>query len=270
MKEFRGHKIYTVAEAKEKGIEYLDNWREGWAGDWVLTDDGHVAEILRRSGGKLSTTGKPVADRGIIRIPTGSFAVGAKRMDSEPRKYPTRLSDKPQNLKDPERGLTYQERAFVQAFMATFDVVGAFRSSTNVNQDTPRFEHMAFAFSKRANIQMAIQKEVQDRLGLTEDFLTENLMKAIKEGGKDRISALKLGAQMIGAIGGKTETTSVIAGIITEAEMARLEGERDTARLQRPDGGDAGGSKTENVLGSGPVREGDFTEGTEPGDPTVS
>ena len=39
------HFIYTRAEADEKGIRYHEDWRQGWAQDWVLTDDGFVMQI---------------------------------------------------------------------------------------------------------------------------------------------------------------------------------------------------------------------------------
>jgi len=73
--------IYTVEEAKEHGIEWLDNWREGQPGDWVLTDDGYVARVLKRYGD-------------FIRIVTGSYNPAAlrHRMTTELQPSPSRMT----------------------------------------------------------------------------------------------------------------------------------------------------------------------------------
>ena len=41
------HCLYTKEEAERLGIKYLANWRDGMIGDWVLTDDNMVVEVLR-------------------------------------------------------------------------------------------------------------------------------------------------------------------------------------------------------------------------------
>lgn len=38
--------IYTREEADKKGIKYRKNWRKGEAGDWVLTDDDYVLQVV--------------------------------------------------------------------------------------------------------------------------------------------------------------------------------------------------------------------------------
>lgn len=40
------HGVYTEDEATKAGIEYLRAWRDGEAGDWVLSDDGQVVQVL--------------------------------------------------------------------------------------------------------------------------------------------------------------------------------------------------------------------------------
>jgi len=39
------HWVYTVEEAGEEGLEVV-NWREAVTGQWALTDDGYVAQVL--------------------------------------------------------------------------------------------------------------------------------------------------------------------------------------------------------------------------------
>lgn len=52
-RKFRGkHPVYTEAEAKELGLEYL-YWREAQEGQWCIGDDGYVAKVL-----SISSAGK--------------------------------------------------------------------------------------------------------------------------------------------------------------------------------------------------------------------
>lgn len=48
------HYIYEPAEATLEDIEYIKDWREGHEGEWVLTDDGFVLQLLRK--GKMGRT----------------------------------------------------------------------------------------------------------------------------------------------------------------------------------------------------------------------
>lgn len=40
------HQIYTRSEADDKGIKYTVDWRNASDGDWVLTDDGWVGQLV--------------------------------------------------------------------------------------------------------------------------------------------------------------------------------------------------------------------------------
>ena len=43
----QSHTVYESKDELPYGIEFLDNWREGDIGDWVLADDGCITQILR-------------------------------------------------------------------------------------------------------------------------------------------------------------------------------------------------------------------------------
>lgn len=58
--------VYDEAEAKDAGIEYCKDWRSAQKGDWILTDDGKVIEVLNRSEYLRKTQKKPE-----VRIRTG-------------------------------------------------------------------------------------------------------------------------------------------------------------------------------------------------------
>ena len=88
MRSYRVNKIYhTVFDELDevpKDIHYLRNWREGQVGDWVLSDDDCVVQILRR-GSMLKTKGKS-RTRGYVGTATGTFIISkAKKMDTSRR-----------------------------------------------------------------------------------------------------------------------------------------------------------------------------------------
>ena len=43
----QSHTVYDSKDEFPDTMKFLDNWREGDIGDWVLTDDGCVIQILR-------------------------------------------------------------------------------------------------------------------------------------------------------------------------------------------------------------------------------
>lgn len=71
------HKIYSVSEAEEYNVPYNICWREGKTGDWVLTDDDFVLQVLHRGA---------AGNREFVRTCIGTYVVGAgSRLDTEPR-----------------------------------------------------------------------------------------------------------------------------------------------------------------------------------------
>jgi hypothetical protein len=68
----RTFRVYTKEEADEAGIQYKP-WEHGRAGDWVLSDDGYVAECyLCREYRKVSKKGKIRVDR-FVRLAFGAY-----------------------------------------------------------------------------------------------------------------------------------------------------------------------------------------------------
>lgn len=47
LSQLGSHDIFTQEEADERGKKYI-YWREAEAGDWALSDNGYVAEVLRK------------------------------------------------------------------------------------------------------------------------------------------------------------------------------------------------------------------------------
>ena len=70
----RTFRVYTKEEAEELGIQYKP-WEQASAGDWVLSDDGYVAECYScKEYRKVSKKGKIRVDR-FVRLAFGAYWV---------------------------------------------------------------------------------------------------------------------------------------------------------------------------------------------------
>ena len=78
------HTVFDSSEEVPERITYLREWRDGRIGDWVLTDDGCVIQILRE-GTMMKPKGK-VRQVRYLGTCTGTFIVSEKtKMDASRR-----------------------------------------------------------------------------------------------------------------------------------------------------------------------------------------
>ena len=82
------HPIYSDVEEFQRynpSIDVVKNWRDGTEGNWVVSDDGQVCQVLKR--GKLKASRSDKVIRYYIRVPLGTFVCTDKtRMEGDPRK----------------------------------------------------------------------------------------------------------------------------------------------------------------------------------------
>ena len=113
----RSHTVYESEDELPDGTEFLDNWREGDIGDWVLTDDGCIIQILRT--GMFARPTKKVKALKYVGTCTGTFICkDAYKMDCDKRENIYNISGKSPYTQTIERKeVTYKERVFA-AFIA--------------------------------------------------------------------------------------------------------------------------------------------------------
>ena len=135
----RGKKflVYTVAEAMKKGINALFDWRKAEKGDWVVTGDGKVMEIIGRRKKHPKTNKKPfyLLRSGFGEHPTYKKNIYAsKQIDYDDRSYhgkklltnvkPTALQnafvDKLCMNHEVDRNGQFSSEDIISAYMGTF------------------------------------------------------------------------------------------------------------------------------------------------------
>ena len=115
------HTVFDIDEVPED-LNYLKDWRKGSIGDWVLSDDECVIQILRK-GTMLKPKGK-VREVFYIGTCTGTFLISEKtKMDTSKRVNIYSLGghvERTQRLEDREN-LSSKEEIFVQYLASGID-----------------------------------------------------------------------------------------------------------------------------------------------------
>ena len=179
----RTHFLYSTEEFKQTYPEYgkITQWRSGKEGEWVLTDDDHVVQILKK--------GKIKGGAGYIRCITGSFTTtGIKKMygtipeniytfsgTNEYRKFQQRTES------------TSRENLFARYVASGKDVVEAYLdvyNTTNVDYA----KHRAGKLLKTERVLKMITEETKKVLeeeGVTASYIIQKFKQVADIGDRD-------------------------------------------------------------------------------------
>ena len=206
-KEFH---IYSMQEAKDNKIEYREDWRYADKGDWVLTNDNMVIQVVSRRETKLKDRKKPISyiRTGFGETPTYKSTLYAK-------KYPAPRNDKGFNY-EVERDVkpTLLQKMFAETLAMTGkmdpngmwkkeSVINAYQSIYNDNNPTNSLKRGNIILKKKG-IKERMSELMKDKLtsiGLDDDYVAENLKKFVEDKGitpNVRLSALNRVSTLLG------------------------------------------------------------------------
>ena len=229
------HFIYTIEEWESKYPESkLVSWRIGQEGNWVLTDDNHVVQILKRA--KYNNTE-------IVRCITGTYNVNRDiRMGSDiPEniysfsKY--RVDD---NFKNREKA-TKDEFLFAQYIARGEDTVQSYLKAYKTNnKDYARKRANELLRSER--VRKMVSKEIKDILdgeGVTPNYIIQVFKQVcdLADRDTDRLRALENLAKIAGLfeVEKKSEQLTVFAGFTDEQMKAISNGQQKTLLSAKKD-----------------------------------
>lgn len=223
------HCIYTVDEAAEKGLEPKRNWRDAVAGEWILTNDDQVMQVLK--DGRLHNGMR------WIRVCTGTFRCSRDEwLTTEPR--PNRYTF---NGKSPcYSKVTKANDAFARLTARGMEPAVAYKATHPRAGDKHAVKRAQWLL-QRKEIREVIAEELgslMDDLGITDRFILEQFKQVAMdpENANARVSALKELAQMKGMIQKKQATmTAKFRGIPAAAmDAAQLAVQAANAPLEIP------------------------------------
>lgn len=215
----------------------VKDWRHAYEGDWVISDDGRIVQILKR--GKI----RHPQDRknyryykAYVRTIVGTFLCRDNvYMDTDFSEHPNRYmfskSGKTSSQRFNERKeLTKKEKIFATNIVAGFGMANSYIDAYS-ETDPYKAKRKAAVLLKQERIMKEIERSVVDvakGMGITHDWVLEKLKQLAEEGGNDHIklNAVKEVGKAIGTTGGITvkERSTGVIGLFQGFEPAQIEG----------------------------------------------
>jgi len=182
------HTVFDSSEEVPERITYLREWRDGRIGDWVLTDDGCVIQILRE-GTMMKPKGK-VRQVRYLGTCTGTFIVSEKtKMDASRRINIYSLGgDVERNDRlETRENLSSREHTFVQFLASGMDARTAYLKAFPTND--PHYAGVrAGQLVKTTRIKTAMKEELKpilEQLGIDEESILRNIFIIAQSSQKD-------------------------------------------------------------------------------------
>ena len=233
MRHYIVNKInYTVFDNIEElpnNIKYIHNWRDGSIGDWVLTDDGCVIQILRE-GHMIRPKGKIKKVR-YVGTCTGTFVVSdSVKMDASRRVNIYSFGgdiERNQRVDDREN-LSSREELFVQYLASGMDARMAYLKAFPTND--PHYAGMrAGQLLKTTRVRTAMKEELKpvlEELGIDETTIIGNINNIAMSAEKDetKLKALfKLADIMDLEDKNKTSVTQISGAVFQGFDSKQIE-----------------------------------------------
>ena len=223
---------HTVFESKQEvpdGITYIEDWRDGHIGDWVLADDGCVIQILRK--GTMKKPKGKVREIDYIGTCTGTFIVSKKTLfDTSKRVNIYSLGgniDRNQRIEDRQK-LSSKEEVFVQYIASGMDARMAYLKAFPTND--PHYAGLrAGQLVKTTRIKTAMKEELKpvlEEIGIDEKAILEGIYRIALSSGKDdtKLKALfKLADIMDMEDKNKTQVTQLTGAVFQGFDKKSLE-----------------------------------------------
>ena len=227
-KEIKGkkHFIYTIEEWESKYPESkLVSWRIWQEGNWVLTDDNHVVQILKRA--KYNNTE-------IVRCITGTFNVNRDiRMGSAitDNIYSFSKYKVAENFKNRKKA-TKDEFLFAQYIASGQDTVSSYLKAYKTNNKNYARKR-ANELLRSERVRKMVSKEIQDILeseGVSKHYMIQVFKQVadLAERDNDKLRAVENLAKIAGLYETekKSEQLTVFAGFTDEQMKAISNGQQ--------------------------------------------
>ena len=183
----QSHTVYDSADELPDGIKFLDNWREGDIGDWILADDGCIIQILR--SGAFARPTKKVKALKYVGTCTGTcICQDTYKMDCDKRENIYNISGKsPYTQTVERREVTHRERIFAQ-----FISEGIERTEAYLRAFETKSKHYATAQAglllKQERVRTVMKEELKPvlaKLGINDTMVLEGIKDVAISGEKD-------------------------------------------------------------------------------------
>jgi hypothetical protein len=223
------HKVFESNDILPEGIVVKDDWKQGLVGEWVISDDECVIQVLRR-GSMLRRMGKNKV-RDYIGTCTGTFPITVNaKMDTRKRediysfggqKAKSRIIDK--------KNLSSYEEQFIMLMASGKSPEESYLQAYPTKNRKYAFEK-SNTLVKTERIRTAMKEELKpvlEELGISEEYILKTIKELIYSTEKDdtRLKALfKLADIMDLEDKNSTKVTQVTGALFQGFTNKELEG----------------------------------------------
>ena len=171
------HTVYEDIEEVPKDLIVVPDWRDAEIGDWILSDDGCIIQVLRK--GEMKTAKGRNKVRGYVGTCTGTFTTDVKtRMDTSKRINVYSFGGKHrQDILLDRTTLSQSEELFVQYLTSGMSPREAYMKAYPTNK--PGYANiMAGKLVKTERIKTAMKEELKpilEKLGIDEGFILSSI-----------------------------------------------------------------------------------------------
>ena len=189
------HNVFEDVDEVPGNVDYLYDWRHGTLGDWVLSDDGCVIQILRtgtmfRSKGTLKKVD-------YIGTCTGTFLKDGKMsMDADRRENIYSLSGKKSSKEvlEDRKNLTGREELFIHNLQKNMKLKDAYINAFKTDNEKYA-ETRAMLLIKTERVQKKMKehlKPILEKLEINEELVLDGIksIATTAEKDSDRLKAL--------------------------------------------------------------------------------
>ena len=185
----QSHTVYDSVDELPDSIKFLDNWREGDTGDWVLTDDGCIVQILR--SGVFARPTKKIKALKYVGTCTGTFICkDAYKMDCDKRENIYNISGKSPYTQTIERKeVTHKERIFASFIAEGMERTEAYlRAFTTKSRQHAHAQAQAGLLLKQERVRTVMKEELRPvlaKLGINDTMVLSGIKDVAVSGEKD-------------------------------------------------------------------------------------
>ena len=223
--------VYTESEAREAGIEYKRWDSDPEKGDWILTDDGYVIQVLGKSiisrgydkGGRIYRTIKKSYTHKTKKFTVGDVE-GARYIIGRDKKVAARRHSRYFRRK--------KEKFFAELYIAFLGMpdwwykayIAAFPEEEGI--DKKECNTKLKALLKRKVVRETIMEQLKDTLekvGMTKEWYFKQLKKLIEKGDeKTQLEGLKFAAPFLGVGSQKISLKETKTIELTQGQLKAL------------------------------------------------
>ncbi len=207
-------------------IKLLKDWRDGHAGDWVITDDGQVTQIVLRN--TMYNTGRKIKNEVVKTLLGMAWVRPDGKLHGKPASSISSFTKRDAKEARKKRNIpTHQEYIFAEYISAGVSPVQSYLTAF-ATDNTLYADRASRMLLSTKRVQHLVRKEIEEKahaLGISHSWILEQFKDIIQKRGvrdSDKLRALETLAKATGVLD-TTKATETVALLHQVRDFTREE-----------------------------------------------